>query len=70
MLTRKPNAEGYILNVPVGVYTVTATILENGMKQPVRLGSTVNSLGTQATLEETAHIFEPLGILKDGFLLD
>jgi hypothetical protein len=50
-LVRKANAEGYILDVPVGVYKVTATILENGAKKPVRLGSTANSLGSQAVLE-------------------
>lgn len=55
-LTRKPNAEGYLLDVPVGVYKVTATVTENGSKKPVRLGSSQGSLGAQATLE-----FKPLG---------
>jgi Carboxypeptidase regulatory-like domain len=50
-LIRKPNSEGYILDVPVGVYKVTATMIENGSKKPVRLGNTTQTLGNQATLE-------------------
>lgn len=45
-LTRRPNAEGYLLDIPVGVYTVRATL--DG--QPVRVGSSSSSLASEATL--------------------
>ena len=50
-LVRQPNSEGYILDVPVGVYKASATIFENGIKKSVRLGSTTNHLGSNTTLE-------------------
>lgn len=46
-LVRKPDAKGYLLDIPVGVYNVTAT--QNG--QPVRLGTNASSLANEATLE-------------------
>ena len=52
VLTRKPNAEGYLLDVPIGVYKVMATINENGAKKPVRLSnSTANAFAGEAMLE-------------------
>jgi Carboxypeptidase regulatory-like domain len=50
-LVRKLDANGYILDVPVGVYRVTATMLEGGAKKAVRLGSTSSNLSGAATLE-------------------
>jgi Carboxypeptidase regulatory-like domain len=46
-LVRKPDAKGYLLDIPVGVYKVTAT--QNG--QNVRLGTNASSLASEVTLE-------------------
>jgi hypothetical protein len=46
-LVLRPNAEGYLMDIPVGVYRVTATL--NG--QSVRVGSTSSNLSNEATLE-------------------
>jgi hypothetical protein len=55
-LTLKPNAEGYLLDVPVGVYKVTAVSLEGGKRTPIKIGNTASSLGAEAKLE-----FKPSG---------
>jgi hypothetical protein len=46
-LVRRPDAKGYLLDIPVGVYRVTAT--QNG--QSVRLGTNASSLANETTLE-------------------
>jgi hypothetical protein len=46
-LVLKPDAKGYLLDIPVGVYKVTAT--QNG--QSVGLGTNASSLASETTLE-------------------
>lgn len=46
-LVRRPDAKGYLLDIPVGVYKVTAT--QNG--QPARLGTNASNLASETTLE-------------------
>lgn len=55
-LTLKPNAEGYLLDVPVGVYKVRAVLVEGSKRTPLSLGSNASSLGAEARLE-----FKPSG---------
>jgi hypothetical protein len=50
-LIRKPNAEGYLLDIPVGQYKVSAVRLENGSKTPVPIGVSATELAEQTILE-------------------
>lgn len=50
-LTLKPNANGYLLDVPVGVYRVQAVALEGGQRTPVKIGTTAENLSAEARLE-------------------
>ncbi len=66
VLVRQPNSDGFILDVPVGVYQVTATRLENGQKKPVRLGNRADNLGNQAILEFPAAKQSCVGSTASG----